>query len=83
MDALRVQLEHYDYLRSNVEFCAAAAANKIVNGWAVYSSYQDTVYEMNLAFSIPLSANDTEDYEARIGKYLAFCEQWTSEHISR
>jgi hypothetical protein len=81
MDALKVQLNHYDYLRSNVAFCEELKRNDIEFGTAVYWWYLDAVYEMELAFSIPLSVEDTKGYAARIQRYLAFCEKWTSEHI--
>ena len=77
---LLAQLNSYKYLRSNVAFCAAAAANKIENGSKVYAEYvyaaQEYVRELGF---VPVCV--TNDSAKLIQRYLDFCEMWTSEHI--
>ena len=78
---LLVQLNHYNYLRYNAEFRAAAAANKIVDGMATYGWGVYVAEQFVEEHSIPPLPSVTGYHVTLIKRYLAFCEKWTSEHI--
>jgi hypothetical protein len=76
-----VQVNRYEHLRSNPEFCGELKRNKIENGRTVYASYVYVVAPDYLQQYGFVSACVTNEFATLIQRYLDFCEKWTSEHI--